>query len=66
MPHPVVQTAKVATDLQASASLVVFLDGQDLPVKREVIICLDNVCHINRSLFIFLRRQIITYMFGPY
>ena len=52
MPHPVVQTAKVATDLQASASLVVFLDGQDLPVKREVIICLDNVCHINQILSI--------------
>ena len=37
MPHPVVQTAKVATDLQESASLVVFLNGQEHSVKREVI-----------------------------
>ena len=38
-PHPVVQTAKVATDLLASASLVAILDGQELSVKREVTTC---------------------------
>ena len=53
MPHSVVQTAKVATDSQASASLVVFPDGQDLPVKREVNICLDYVCHINHYYLFF-------------
>nr|XP_022303340.1 uncharacterized protein LOC111110953 isoform X1 [Crassostrea virginica] len=35
-PKPVVQTAKIATDLMASASLAAILDGRKLTVKRDV------------------------------
>ena len=49
-PKPVVQTARAATDLLAFASLVAILDGQEHSVKREVIMCLDNVYHIIYSL----------------
>ena len=35
-PKPVVQTAKIATDLMASASLAAILDGRELTVKRDV------------------------------
>ena len=35
-PKPVVQTAKIATDLMASASLAALLDGRELTVKRDV------------------------------
>ena len=40
-PKPVVQTARAATDLMASASLVANLDGQGHSAKREVIIYSD-------------------------
>ena len=36
VPKPVVQTAKIATDLMASASLAAILDGRELTVKRDV------------------------------
>ena len=35
-PKPVVQTAKIVTDLMASASLAAILDGRELTVKRDV------------------------------
>ena len=35
-PKPVVQTAKIATDLMASVSLGAILNGQELTVKRDV------------------------------
>ena len=35
-PKPVVQTAKIATDLMASVSLVAILNGRGVTVKRDV------------------------------
>ena len=35
-PKPVVQTAKIATDLMASVSLGAILNGRELTVKRDV------------------------------
>ena len=36
VPKPVVQTAKIATDLVASVSLGAILNGRELTVKRDV------------------------------
>ena len=36
VPKLVVRTAKIATGLMASASLVAFLNGQEHTVKRDV------------------------------
>ena len=47
VPKLVAKTAKAATDLMASASLVANLDGRGHSAKREVITYLDIFCDVN-------------------
>ena len=54
-PTLVAKTAKTATDLMASASFVVILDGRGHSAKREVITYSDIFGHINS----FLHRLLI-------
>ena len=46
-PKLVAKTAKAATDLMASASLVAILDGRGPSAKREVLTYTDIFCDVN-------------------